>query len=80
MVKSTDYCENFVVKIIEGAAHWPHQQMPDDFNRTILKFLVGMKIFDFFLNFYNFLMTLKVEEQVRHKKLKDLVQKDWLVG
>lgn len=47
MVKSTDYCENFVVKIIEGAAHWPHQQMPDDFNRTILKFLVGKKCFSY---------------------------------
>lgn len=41
LIKSTDYCENFVVKIIEGAAHWPHQETPLEFNRIILKFLVG---------------------------------------
>uniref|UniRef100_A0A7G3AYE4 Putative soluble epoxide hydrolase n=1 Tax=Lutzomyia longipalpis TaxID=7200 RepID=A0A7G3AYE4_LUTLO len=43
LIKSTDFCENFVVKIIEGAAHWPHQEIPHEFNRIILKFLVGSR-------------------------------------
>ena len=41
MVKSTEYCDNFSVKIIENAGHWPHQEMADEFNSVILKFLVG---------------------------------------
>lgn len=41
MVKSTEYCDNYVVKIIENAGHWPHQEMPGEFNRVVLKFLVG---------------------------------------
>lgn len=41
IVRSTEYCENYVVKIIENAAHWPHQEMPLEMNRVILKFLVG---------------------------------------
>lgn len=41
VVKSTEYCDNYVVKIIENAGHWPHQEMPGEFNRVILKFLVG---------------------------------------
>lgn len=41
MVKSTEYCDNYVVKIIENAGHWPHQEMPGEFNRVILKYLVG---------------------------------------
>ncbi|GAB0097161.1 epoxide hydrolase 4 [Sergentomyia squamirostris] len=43
VIKSTDYCENFVVKIIEGASHWPHQEIPLEFNRIILHFLVGSR-------------------------------------
>lgn len=39
VVRSTDYCERFVLKIIEGAGHYPHQENPDTFNREILKFL-----------------------------------------
>lgn len=39
VVKSTEYCERFVLKMIEGAAHFPHQENPDMFNREILKFL-----------------------------------------
>lgn len=41
VVKSTEYCDNYVVKIIENAGHWPHQEMPGEFNRVILKFLIG---------------------------------------
>lgn len=39
VVKSTEYCEKFVLKMIEGAAHFPHQENPDTFNKEILKFL-----------------------------------------
>lgn len=41
VVKSTEYCDNFLVKIIENAGHWPHQEMAEEFNRVVLKFLVG---------------------------------------
>lgn len=41
VVRSTEYCDNYIVKIIENAGHWPHQEMPTEFNRVILKFLVG---------------------------------------
>lgn len=42
VVRSTEYCDNYIVKIIENAGHWPHQEMPTEFNRVILKFLVGL--------------------------------------
>lgn len=41
LINSTEYCDSFVVKIIEGAGHYPHQEMADEFNQIILKFLVG---------------------------------------
>ena len=41
LISSTEYCDSFVVKIIEGAGHYPHQEMSDEFNQIILKFLVG---------------------------------------
>lgn len=44
-MKSTEYCDNFLVKIIENAGHWPHQEMAAEFNRVILKFLVGTYTF-----------------------------------
>lgn len=31
------------MKIIDGAKHWPHQEMPDEFNAILLKFLVGRR-------------------------------------
>lgn len=40
------------MKIIENAAHWPHQEMPLEMNRVILKFLVG-EIFKLLRNFRN---------------------------
>lgn len=39
IVKSTDYCEKFVMKIVEGAGHFPHQENPETFNRLLLNFL-----------------------------------------
>lgn len=40
IVKSTDFCEKFVMKIVEGAGHFPHQENPDLFNRLLLKYLL----------------------------------------
>ncbi|XP_017785721.1 PREDICTED: epoxide hydrolase 4-like [Nicrophorus vespilloides] len=39
VVQSTDYCEKFFVKIMDGSGQFPHQDNPDMFNRIILKFL-----------------------------------------
>lgn len=39
VVQSTDYCEKFHVKIIDGAGHFPHQENPEMFNKVVLKFL-----------------------------------------
>lgn len=33
------------MKLIENAGHWPHQEMPDEFNRVLLKFLVGKQLY-----------------------------------
>lgn len=55
VVRSTEYCDNYVVKIIENAGHWPHQEMPVEFNQVILKFLVGLYIF--LLVFMHFLLN-----------------------
>ena len=41
IVRSTEYCDNYTVKIIENASHWPHQETPIEFNKVVLKFLVG---------------------------------------
>ncbi|XP_022913200.1 epoxide hydrolase 4-like [Onthophagus taurus] len=39
VVKSTDYCDKFFVKIIESTGHFPHQENPDNFNKALAKFL-----------------------------------------
>lgn len=39
VIRSTEYCEKFVLKVIEGAGHFPHQENPALFNIEILKFL-----------------------------------------
>ena len=41
VVRSTDYCENFSIKVIENAGHWPHQDAAEEFNTSVLKFLLG---------------------------------------
>ncbi|KAF5301484.1 hypothetical protein FQR65_LT08787 [Abscondita terminalis] len=38
-VRSTEYCENSNLRIIEAAGHFPHQENPDQFNKEVLKFL-----------------------------------------
>lgn len=44
VVKSSDYCENSVIKIIEQSGHAPHQEMSTEFNSTLLKFLIGKRM------------------------------------
>ncbi|XP_035777441.1 epoxide hydrolase 4-like [Anopheles albimanus] len=43
VVKSSEYCENVVLKIIEQSGRAPHQEMATEFNSTVLKFLIGKK-------------------------------------
>lgn len=39
IVKSTDYCKKFLVKIVENTGHYPHQEDPENFNKILIKFL-----------------------------------------
>jgi pimeloyl-ACP methyl ester carboxylesterase len=41
VVKSTEYVQNFSLKIVEGAGHFPHQELPDTVNNMLLTFLIG---------------------------------------
>jgi hypothetical protein len=41
VVKSTEYVQKFSLKIVDGASHFPHQELPDTVNRMLLTFLVG---------------------------------------
>uniref|UniRef100_A0A182SBI5 AB hydrolase-1 domain-containing protein n=1 Tax=Anopheles maculatus TaxID=74869 RepID=A0A182SBI5_9DIPT len=43
VVKSSEFCENFIIKIIEQCGRAPHQEMATEFNGTVLKFLIGKK-------------------------------------
>lgn len=38
-VNSTDFCDKYNVKIINGASHFPHQEKPSQFNEILLKVL-----------------------------------------
>lgn len=41
IVRSAEFCDKFVLKIIDGGKHWPHQELPEQFNKVLMKFLVG---------------------------------------
>nr|XP_023020332.1 epoxide hydrolase 4-like [Leptinotarsa decemlineata] len=41
IVKSTEYCDKFYLKMIDGTEHFPHQEDPENFNKVILQFLIG---------------------------------------
>ncbi|XP_076175604.1 epoxide hydrolase 4 isoform X2 [Ptiloglossa arizonensis] len=41
IVQCSEYVENFTVKVISGAQHFPHQQKPEAVNKAILKFFMG---------------------------------------
>jgi len=42
-IRSAEYCENPLIKIIDGAGYWPHQTHADEMNKILLKLLVGEK-------------------------------------
>lgn len=41
VVRSSEHCAKFNLKVISGAQHFPHQEKPSEVNETILKFLIG---------------------------------------
>ncbi|KAJ8929327.1 hypothetical protein NQ314_017999 [Rhamnusium bicolor] len=41
IIKSTEYCEKFYMKVIDGTEHFPHQEDPEMFNRVILKYVIN---------------------------------------
>lgn len=41
LVKSTEFCNKYFMKIIDGAEHFPHQECPDKFNKILLTFLTN---------------------------------------
>lgn len=43
IVKSSEYCEKFHMKIVEGAEHFPHQENPEMFNKVILKYAINKR-------------------------------------
>ncbi|XP_063225642.1 epoxide hydrolase 4-like [Bacillus rossius redtenbacheri] len=44
MVKSTDYTCKFLLKIVDGGSHFPHQELPDVVDKMLLAFLVAPPI------------------------------------
>lgn len=42
-IKSSDFCENSTIKIIEGAGHFAHQSHWMEVNNILMKFLGGTK-------------------------------------
>ena len=43
IIKSAEFCDNPVMKIIEGAGHFPHQSHWKEVNEILLKYLGGPK-------------------------------------
>ncbi|CAH1183250.1 unnamed protein product [Phaedon cochleariae] len=43
IVKSTEFCERFYMKIIDGCEHFPHQEDPKSFNKVLMKYLMPKK-------------------------------------
>ncbi|XP_060524172.1 epoxide hydrolase 4-like [Cylas formicarius] len=39
VVKSTEFCTHFRIKIVDGCGHFPHQENPEAFNNILLKYL-----------------------------------------
>lgn len=40
IIKSTEFCEKFRLKVVEDTGHFPHQENPEVFNRVLLKYLI----------------------------------------
>jgi hypothetical protein len=43
-IKSAEFCENPLIKIIDGAGYWVHQTKPKEVNEILLKLLSSGKI------------------------------------
>lgn len=43
VIKSAEYCENSLIRIIEGAGHFPHQSHWHEVNQILVKYLGGPK-------------------------------------
>lgn len=43
VVKSTEYAKKFLLKIVDGAGHFPHQENPELVNKLLLSFLTGKR-------------------------------------
>lgn len=41
IIQSSEYIEQFSIKIVNGAHHFPHQEKPEVVNKAIIKFLIG---------------------------------------
>lgn len=41
IIQSAEFCDNSLIKIIEGAGHFPHQSNVKEFNQILMKYLVG---------------------------------------
>lgn len=41
IIKCGEFCENSLIRIIEGAGHFPHQSHSDDVNKILVKILGG---------------------------------------
>ncbi|XP_050306161.1 epoxide hydrolase 4-like [Anthonomus grandis grandis] len=39
IIRSTEYCEKFRLKVIEDCGHFPHQENPEMFNSVLLKYI-----------------------------------------
>lgn len=43
VIKSAEFCENSLIRIIEGAGHFPHQSHWTEVNQVLLKYVGGAK-------------------------------------
>lgn len=43
VIKSAEFCENSLIRIIEGAGHFPHQSHWTEVNHILVKYLGGAK-------------------------------------
>lgn len=75
IVKSSDYVEKFLVKMVEGAGHFPHQECPEAVNNHLLSFLIGkcfqikyiLSFFNIFYIFFIFIVNFFCFLQKNHK-------------
>lgn len=42
-IQSAEFCENSLIRVIEGAGHFPHQSQWNEVNQLLIKYLGGPK-------------------------------------